>query len=214
MHKVLICFFCSLLAVQTFAEPKVNMSFQNEELMKVIEIYSKASGQKFVIDPGVRGKISIMLPGEVSIEEAFNHLSSALAINGYAISKQGDTMVIKMARNIQRDLIEVSTALPKLKPERLYTWIYRAKFIPVESIALELRVLTSKDGEITIHHKTNSLIISDWAANINRVAEILAELDKPVEPSIAKVVESSQKSKSTKQNPSKTDPSKKEDSKE
>jgi general secretion pathway protein D len=187
---VSIFLFCSLTI---FAQPKINMSFNNEDLNKVIETYSKASGQKFVVDPSVRGKISIFLPEPVTIEEAFNHLSTALAVNGYAISKQLDTMVVRTARNIQRDLIEVSTERPALKPERMYTWIYKGKHLSAEQISRELRILSSRDGEISPYTRTNQIIICDWVSNINRVADLLNELDKPVDANTMKVVESYKK---------------------
>ncbi len=173
------------------ADGKIKMNFNNEDITKIIEIYSKASGQKFVVDANVRGKVSIFLPEAVSVEEAFNQLSSALAINGYAISKQGDTMIIKSARNIQRDLIEVSTEKPPLKPERMYTWIYTAQNLPVGSINRDLRILTSKDGEMSINVNTNQLIMTDWVSNLIRVGEILKEVDRKVTPAIAAIVESS-----------------------
>lgn len=179
------------------AEEKMKLYFNNEELTKIIEMYSKASGQKFVVDPSVRGKVSIFIQEPVSIEEAFNHLSSALAINGYAISKQGDTMIIKSARNIQRDLIEVSTVLPAMKPERMYSWIYTAKNIPAASINRELRILSSKDGEVSVYESTNQIIITDWTSNLLRVSEILKEIDKKVDPAMAKLVESSKKERET-----------------
>ncbi len=119
--------FISLLGSSAQAEDKISMNYVNEDLIKIIEVYAKQSRQKFIVDAGVRGKVSILLPEPVSITEAFHHLSSALAINGYAISTQGDTMVIKSARNIQRDLHEVSQEKPALKPERMYTWIYQLK---------------------------------------------------------------------------------------
>lgn len=175
------------------AEEKMKLYFNNEELTKVIEIYSKASGQKFVIDPSVRGKISIFIQEPVSIEEAFNQLSSALAVNGFGISKQGDTMVIKSARNIQRDLIEVSTEKPSLKPERMYTWIYTAKNVPVATFNRDLRILTSKDGEMSLLENTNQLIFTDWVSNLSRISEILNQLDKKADPGVAKLVESSKK---------------------
>lgn len=175
------------------AEEKLKMYFNNEDLTKIIEIYSKASGQKFVVDPSVRGKASIFIQEPVSLEEAFNELSSALAINGYAISKQGDTMVIKSARNIQRDLIEVSTEKPSLKPERMYSWIYTAKNVPVLSIIRELRILNSKDGEMNAYEPTNQIVFTDWTSNLLRVASILKEVDKKVDPSVVRIVEASKK---------------------
>lgn len=177
------------------AEDKMKMYFNNEDLTKIIEMYSKASGQKFVVDPLVRGKISIFLQEPVSVEEAFNQLSTALAINGYAISKQGDTMVIKSARNIQRDLVEVSTEKPAIKPERMYTWIYTLKHQSADSINRDLRILTSKDGEMSIYANTNQLIFTDWVSNLNRIADLMKEIDKPVDPATAKLVEASKKDK-------------------
>jgi type II secretory pathway component GspD/PulD (secretin) len=190
-------FLTLILAVFTMvtaqAEDKIKMYYNNEELTKVIEVYSKASGQKFVVDPSVRGKISIFLQEPVAIPEAFNQLSSALAVNGFAISKQGDTMVIKSARNIQRDFIEVSTERPSLKPERMYTWIYNVKNLPADNINRDLRILMSRDGEMAVNANTNQIVFTDWVSNLNRVAELMKEIDKQVDPATAKLVEASKK---------------------
>ncbi|MGZ3784320.1 MAG: secretin N-terminal domain-containing protein [Bdellovibrio sp.] len=191
--KLLIIFLGMFSLSFAKAEGQLKMYFNNEDLSKIIEIYSHASGQKFVIDPAVRGKISIYIQEPLSLEEAFNQLSTALAVNGFAISKQGDTMVIKSARNIQRDLIEVSTEKPSLKPERMYSWIYTAKNIPAGDIVRELRILPSKDGEMSVVEGTNQIIITDWTSNLIRVSEVLKELDKKPDPTIAKLVETSKK---------------------
>ncbi|WP_374076171.1 hypothetical protein [Bdellovibrio bacteriovorus] len=173
------------------AEEKIKWYFNNEELLKIIEIYSKASGQKFVIDPGVRGRVSMFNQEAITVDEAFNQLSSALAINGFAISKQGDTMIVKSARNIQRDLIEVSSEKPSLKPERMYTWVYKAKYVPVANINRDLRILPSKDGEMNISMDTNQIFITDYVSNINRIAKVLEEVDKPLDAATAKLVKAS-----------------------
>jgi general secretion pathway protein D len=175
------------------AAEKIKMNFQNEDLVKVIQLYSKEARQKFIVDPSVRGKISIFQPEAVTVEEAFNQLSSALAVHSFAISKQGDTMLVKPSRNIQRDLIEVSPERPSLKPERMYTWLYTVKNHPASNIMRELRILTSKDGEMSIHENTNQLIFTDWVSNLNRVADLMKEIDKPLDPSTAKLVEASKK---------------------
>ena len=102
---------------------KIKFNYPNEDVAKIIEAYSKTTGQIFITDPGVRGKVSLHNSEELSYEEAFNQLSTALAIHGYAISKQENTMVVQPARATQRSLIDVSTELPALKPERMTTWI-------------------------------------------------------------------------------------------
>lgn len=179
-----------LLSLSSFAfaapSSTVKLNVKNEELLTIIEIYAKASGQKFVIDPSVRGKISILNQEPVTIEEAFNQISSALAINGFAISKQGDVMVIRSARNIQRDLVEVTTELPALKPERMVTWIATVKNIPATSVNRDLRIFPSKDGEMNLNVSGNQIIFTDYVSNLHRIAEILKEIDKPITATTAK----------------------------
>lgn len=189
--------FATAAMAQSKSDVKIKMYFLNEELVKVIDFYSKSSGQKMILDPNVRGKVSILVSDELTLDEAFNQLSSALALNGYAISKQGDTMVIASARNVQRSLVEVSAERPNLKPERMVTWVYTVKNLPADAINRDLRILCSKDGEMSVNMSKNQLIFTDWASNLNRIADLLKEIDKPTEASVVKIIEANKKSKST-----------------
>lgn len=193
MKKGLLILALILQTIVVKAADSIPFTFQNEELTKVIEAYSKASGQKFILDPGVRGRVTILMPEKISIEEAFNQLSSALAVNGFAISKQGDTMVIMSARNIQRNLLEVTTQVPALKPERMVSYIYTPKYLTVDVVNRDLRILPSRDGEMNSFMPKNQLIINDWSSNVNRVAQLLAELDKPNSPETQKMVDAMKK---------------------
>lgn len=185
LAAVLLVFFSIMTA---FAEDKIKIYFNNEEISKVIEMYSKATGQKFIIDPGVRGKISIYNQEPISKEEFFNQLSNGLAVNGFAISKQDDVMVVQSARNIQRNMIEVSSQRPSMKPQRMYSWIYKPKYVAVSTLNRDLRILPSKDGEMNVFEQNNQIIITDWVSNINRVAEILEKIDIPEDANTTKLV--------------------------
>lgn len=182
----LLTFVLNSLAL---AADKINLNFKNEEITKVIEVYSKNTGQKFVIEPSVRGKITLLLPEPVPADEAFNHLSTALALNSYAISTQGDTMVVRPARTITRDHIEVVSELPALKPERMVSWVYTAKYIPADTINREVRMLLSRDGEMNIVTSNNQLIFTDWTSTLSRVDQIMKKIDVPVSEETRKLVE-------------------------
>lgn len=183
----------ALLLTPVLASAQVKFSYNNEEISKIIEGYSKISKQKFIIDPGVRGKATITASDDVSVEEAFNLLSSALALNGYGISKQGDVMTVRNARNLSRDLIETHTTLPALKPERMVTYIFTLKNIPASQVNRELRILPSKDGEMSIYDARNQIIMSDWVSNIHRVDALMKQIDQPLDPKLAKVIEEGRK---------------------
>jgi type II secretory pathway component GspD/PulD (secretin) len=174
--------FCLLLSVNSVfatAETKMKLNAKNEEIISLLEKYSKASGQKFVIDSSVRGRTTIINPEEVSLDEAFNQISEALALNGFAIVKQDNSMKVMHARNAQRDNIEVSETLPAAKPQRMASWVISLKNISAEKVAQQLRTFCSKDGELSSLENTNQLIISDWTSNLQRIAETIKKIDIP-----------------------------------
>ncbi|KYG65654.1 general secretion pathway protein GspD [Bdellovibrio bacteriovorus] len=181
---VILVFFTTL---SVFADDKVKVNFNSEELTKVIENYAKATGQKFIIDPGVRGKITILNQEPITKEEFFSQLSNGLALNGFAISKQEDVMVVQSARNVQRNMLEVSTKRPSMKPQRMYTWVYTPKNVSVLQLNRDLRILPSRDGEMNVVAINNQLIITDWVSNINRVADVLEQIDIPENPVLSKL---------------------------
>ncbi len=188
MRKVIMFPLLVMMAAFTWsslAAPKsdtttLKYNFRNEDIVKLIEEYAKASGQKIIVDPQVRGKVTILNPEPITLDEAFNQLSTALMINGLAFSKQGDTFVVLQARSVQRNLIEVVTELPPIKPDKMITWMVKLKYRDADSINKELRILTSANGELVAYRQTNTIIISDYVSNLHRIAAILKQLDVPV----------------------------------
>ena len=179
MKTWIVALVLSLISVSAAAKGTMKFNYQNADIMDVIKDYSQASGQKFVVDPQVKGKVTAMNPESVSVEEGFNQLSMVLASNGLAISKQGDVMMISQARRIQRNLIEVGPDLPSLKPEKMFTWVISLKFISADEVNKQLRILTSTDGELVPFTQRNQLIVTDWVSNLHRISALIAQLDKP-----------------------------------
>jgi general secretion pathway protein D len=180
--RTMICAVAVLIfgSAALAAENKnIDFSYKDAELVKVIGDYSRASGQKFIIDPGVHGKITIMNPGPVSVPEAFNQLSSALALNSIGISKQDDTMIVMQSRAIERNLIDVGQELPVMKPERMFTWVINLKYTSADEVNKQLRILTSKDGELVPYTHNNQIYVTDWVSNLYRIQKIMREIDIP-----------------------------------
>lgn len=165
--------------IATADAKNIPFAYKNEDIIKVIDDYSKASGQKFIIDPAVHGKVTIINKGPISVAEAFNQLSSALAVNSLAISTQEDMMVVAQARSIQRNLIDVGNDLPPLKPERMFTWVIKLKSASAEEVNKQLRILSSRDGELVPYAHTNQIIVTDWVSNLYRISKLVKQIDDP-----------------------------------
>lgn len=177
--KKLVLALTLFFSVITQAEEKIKMNFKNEELSTVIEHYAKATGQKFIIDSTVRGKLTLLNQSDVTFEEAFEQISEAMAINGFAFIKNGDIMTVRNARSAQRDNIETSATLPKAKPQRMASWVINLKYASATDVMRELRMLTSSYGEASAFEKNNQLVVTDWTSNLQRIAEIVKNVDIP-----------------------------------
>lgn len=191
--KIALIFLLLVSSSVFAADSTMKLNVVNEDVTKLLQDYSKASGQRFIIDSTVRGKISILNPSDVSIEEAFNQISEALALNGFAIIKNDDVMTVRNARSAQRDNIEVTETLPKAKPNRMITWVISLKNASAMDVQRSLRLLTSSYGEISATISTNQLVISDWSYNLQRVGEIIKRVDVKQDPSLSKMIAQSKK---------------------
>lgn len=172
-----------------YAQEKIKFYYNNEEIGKVLEGYSRASGKKMIVDPGIKGKISIFNPDSVSLEEAFNQVSQALAINGFAIIHEGESLVVRPVRQVQRSLIEVGSELPPPKPERLFSWVVTLKNIPVSVVSKDIKILVSKEGETSVLKDNNQMIFVDWISNLYRIRELLRQIDVPKNQEAEKMIQ-------------------------
>ncbi len=157
----------------------VEANFPNAEITDVVKAISQLTNKNFIIDPGVRGKISIIAPSKVTVAEAYKAFLAALAVNGFTVVPYGKFLKVKASRNAQRDSIETYTGKYAPTSDIYITRIIHLKHISAEEVNKRLRVLPSKDGEMTPYEPTNSLLITDYGANVERMVKIINELDRP-----------------------------------
>lgn len=162
-----------------FPETIESFDFPNVEITDVIKAISELTGKNFIIDPGVRGKITIIAPSKITVAEAYKAFLSALAINGFTVVPSGSFLKVKSGRNAQRDNIETYSGSYYPNTDQMITRIIHLKHISADQVNKDLRILPSKDGEMNVYQQTNSIIISDWGANIDRVMKIINQLDVP-----------------------------------
>lgn len=162
-----------------FPETIDSFDFPNADIQDIVKAISELTGKNFIVDPGVRGKITIIAPSKISVAAAYKAFLSALAINGYAVVPSGSFLKIRTARNAQRDGIETYSGAYFPNADQMVTKIIHLKHISSEAVNRDLRILQSKDGEMSPYPPTNSLIISDYGSNIERITRILNQLDVP-----------------------------------
>jgi general secretion pathway protein D len=155
-----------------------SFDYPNAEITDVVKAISELTGKNFIVDPAVHGKITIMAPTQITVAEAYKAFLSALAINGFTIVPSGKFLKIKSTRLAAHDGVETYTGAYYPTSDVMITRIVHLKHISADEVNKNLRLLPSKDGEMTPYLPTNSLIISDFGSNMERIVKIISELDK------------------------------------
>ena len=164
---------------ENFPETIESFDFPNADIADIVKAVSELTGRNFILDPGVRGKITIIAPSKITVAEAYKMFLSALAIHGYAIVPSDGYYKVRPSRAAQRDSIETFSSSYYPNSDQMITKIIHLKYISAEEVNRQFRNITTKDGDINAYAPTNSLIISDYGSNIDRIVKIINQLDVP-----------------------------------
>lgn len=165
------------LTNENFPDLIESFDYPNADIADLVKAISELTGKNFIVDPNVHGKITIIAPSRITVAEAYKAFLSALAINGLAVVPGDGFYKIKQARQAQRDNIETYGGAYYPSSDQMITRIIKLKYISADEINKQLRIMTSNQGEVMAYTPTNSLILSDYGANVDRVMKILAQLD-------------------------------------
>ena len=171
------------------AEEPITLNFKDAEIDSVVGAFGHLLNKTFVIDPRVRGKISLETPRPVSKELAFTLLKTVLRQQGFAVVDVGSLMKVvpEADAKLQSGPVEAGRVLNRTGDE-IVTQIFNLNHESASNMIPVLRPLISPNNTITAFPNNNSLVITDYAANIKRLAHIIASLDNPRSANDVRVV--------------------------
>lgn len=158
----------------------VTIDFNDVDINIFIKFISDLTGKNFVVDRAVKGKVTIISPTRISVENAYHVFESVLEVHGFTTVPAGS--IIKIVPAVQARSKSIATILhdKDVYPEdKVVTQIIPlAHTNPVELKKL-LAPLVSKTSVVIAHPESGILIITDVLSNIRRLQEIIKEVDVP-----------------------------------
>ena len=172
----------SLATVPASAE-EVTLNFSDADLVAVINSVSQITGKNFIIDPRVKGKVTVVSSKPLNENEVYSVFLSILQVHGFA------TVPTENAIKIIPDATAKQSSTPSNPASRnpedqLITRVLTIKHINAAQLVPILRPLVAQQGHLAAYPTTNVLIISDRASNILRIDRIIAEMDKEIDSDI------------------------------
>ena len=155
----------------------VNFDFEDADLRAVIQAVAEFTGKNFLVDPNVKGRVTVVAPAALTEEDAYRVFQSVLEVNGYVtIAADG---VIKI---VPADKGKLSGAFDDARqPDGgdVITRVIRLEHVLTERLVPILRPLVAPYGHLAGDAESGSLILTDRAANVTRLLGIIKRLDQP-----------------------------------
>jgi len=157
----------------------VQLDFKDVELAVVIETIARITGKNFIYDDRVRGRVTIVSPSEVTVEQAYAVFESVLKIKGFtAVPGPGGVQKIVPIRDAKESSIDtVRGDAPSANRDTFVTRLVPLLYIDAEAITNTIKPLVSKDASMVAYAPTNTIILTDTESNIRRLLTILEAID-------------------------------------
>lgn len=177
IRKFTLLLACSALL---FAQPiaaQQTLNVRDADIRAFVQDAARVTGQTFIVDGRVNGKVSVVTDRPLSRSEYFEVFLSTLRANGLvAIPIRGGGYRIQPSDGAATQPTRVGSRAAT--SSQFVTEVFRLRSIDATSAVETLRPLISREGSLTANKSANSLVVADYADNIGRIRDLLRQIDR------------------------------------
>ncbi|SAK40054.1 type II and III secretion system protein [Caballeronia fortuita] len=166
------------LIVTQAAHAQVTLNFVNADIDQVAKAIGAATGKTIIVDPRVKGQLNLVSENPVPEDQALKTLQSSLRMQGFALVQ--DHGVLKVVPEADAKLQGVPTYVgnaPAARGDQVITQVFQLHNESANNLLPVLRPLISPNNTIAAYPANNTLVITDYADNVRRIAGIIAGVD-------------------------------------
>lgn len=157
----------------------VTVNFVNADIDAVARAFAAMIDRQIVVDPRVKGQITVYSEQPQSVQEAYQSFQSALRGLGFAVVESGGLLKVVPEADAKLQTGTVSVDNVPVRGDQVITQIFRLRYENPNNLVAVLRPLISANNTINSNPGSSSLVITDYADNLQRIGRIIAALDQP-----------------------------------
>ncbi|NVK44516.1 MAG: type II secretion system secretin GspD [Oceanospirillaceae bacterium] len=158
-----------------------SLDMRDTDIAEFIATVGKLTGRTIVVDPRVKGKVSIRSPKPVSKEELYEIFLVQLGVQGFSVVDVGDSIlkvIPQQAAKLEGVEVQDDSSARPASSENIVTRVVSVRNIDVDSLIPVLRPLVdNQSGIIAPYPASNVVLITDREANVRRLLDIIARID-------------------------------------
>jgi general secretion pathway protein D len=155
----------------------VTLNFANAEIDAVARTMAVITGRNVVVDPRVKGTMTLVTTTPVTPAQALRQFSSQLRTQGFALVESAGLYLVVPEADAKLQSGTVSAGAVPAASGQIITQIFRLNHETANNLVPVLRPLISPNNTINVNPGNNSLIVTDYADNLQRIGTIIAALD-------------------------------------
>ena len=161
------------------ASTLVTVNFVNADIEAVTRAIAAMIDRQILVDPRVKGVITLYSEQPLSVRDAYSNYQSALRGLGFAVVDSAGLLKVLPEAEAKLQAGTVSVGAVAAKGEQVITQIFRLAHENPNNLVAVLRPLISPNNTINANPGNNTLVITDYADNLTRLGKIIAALDQP-----------------------------------
>lgn len=169
------------LVSTALAQQTWTVNFKDSDIHEVIKFVADATDKTLVIDPQVKGRVKVISATPLDSEQLYNLFLSVLEIHGFTAISVGDivrVIPIKEARTTPGPLVPGAPGKEPLTTDTQVTQVIQLQNVAAVKLLPVIRPLVPSHAHLAAYAPSNAIIISDTAANIERVRGLIARIDR------------------------------------
>ena len=157
----------------------VTLNFVNADIEAVTRAIGVMLDRQFIIDPRVKGTITLYSEQPVSVREAYLNYLAGLRGLGFTVVENGGLYKVVPEADAKLQTGSVAVGSSSQRGDQVITQIFRINHENANNLVAVLRPLISPNNTINANPGNNSLVITDYAENLQRLSRIIAAMDTP-----------------------------------
>jgi general secretion pathway protein D len=155
----------------------IKLDFVNAEIAEVAKTFGVIMNLNIVVDPRVKGQMNLTTDNAVSLASAYSQFLASLRLQGFTIVAAAGIYKVVPEAEAKLQGGAVNAGEVKAGGNTIVTQIFRLNHENANNLVAILRPLISPNNTINVNPGNNSLIITDYGDNLQRLAKIIAALD-------------------------------------
>jgi general secretion pathway protein D len=160
------------LIAEASAQEQVRINFRDADIRSVIESVAEITGKSFVLDPRVKGKVTIIAPQAIDSSLLYSAVLSAIQVQGFQAVEDGAvTRIVPFNQSF--------SFAGGIGDNKLETQVLKIKYVQASTLVPVLKPMLSNGARLMAFAQSNYLVVSDIRSNLNRLKALIKEMDDP-----------------------------------